>query len=436
MKARADKFSFSTASAVIIANMIGTGVFTTLGYQLLEIKSGFVLLALWAIGGLAALCGAMSYAELGAALPRSGGEYHFLSRIYHPAAGFVSGWVSATIGFAAPTAAVAITFAAYISAALPGTLPSWFGKGLACALVLGLSAIHASNRRNSSGLQLGFTSLKIVLILAFCGASLWAVQNPQPISFLPQAGDGGLIASGTFAVALIYVSYAYTGWNAATYLSSELEEPQRTLPRVLLAGTALVSVLYLLLNFVFLRVAPINAMEGQLEIGYISAQYAFGEGGARFVGGMLALLLVSTVSAMTLAGPRALQVLGEDYPALGALGKVNRHGVPANAIYVQAGVALLFILTSTFQTLLIFAGSMLAFNSLLAVLGVFVLRWREPGLARPYRTFLFPLPPLIYLALTTFTLVFVLRDNPMTGLFGAGVIGVGLVFYFISRKRP
>jgi APA family basic amino acid/polyamine antiporter len=427
------KFRHTTVTAVVIANMVGTGVFTSLGFQLLELRSGFVLLMLWIIGGIVAVCGAMTYAELGAALPRSGGEYNFLARIYHPAAGFVSGWVSATIGFAAPTALAAITFAAYATSVLPSGSDPWLRKILACVLVIALTVVHAGRRRNSGGLQMIFTVLKVGVIVLFCSFALLAVDAPQPVSFLPVSGDGVLITSGAFAVSLIYVSYAYTGWNAATYLSSELEDPQRKLPWILMTGTLVVMALYVALNFTFLSVAPMDAMTGQVEVGYIAAESAFGDLGGRLTGFVLALLLVSTVSAMTLAGPRVLQVIGEDFRGLRLLARTNEDGIPSIAIYLQSTLALVFILTSTFESILVFAGFTLALNSFATVAGVFVLRARQPDLPRPYRTFAYPLTPLVYLLLTAWTLWFVLMNKPVEGLFGLGVIASGLVCYFITR---
>ncbi|MCH8099700.1 MAG: amino acid permease [Proteobacteria bacterium] len=428
------KFRYTTVIAIVIANMIGTGVFTSLGFQLYELRSGFVLLALWVIGGIVAVCGAMTYAELGAALPRSGGEYNFLSRIYHPAAGFVSGWVSATIGFAAPTALAAITFAAYATSVLPGEPDPWLRKILACALVIIMMIIHSGGRRNSGGLQVIFTVLKVTVIVIFCSAALYAVDIAQPVQFLPSSGDGALITSGAFAVSLIYVSYAYTGWNAATYLSSELENPQRTLPWILISGTMIVMVLYIALNFVFLKVASMDAMTGQVEIGVIAAEAAFGGMGGRFTGVVLAMLLVSTVSAMTIAGPRVLQVVGEDFHGLRFLARTNADGIPSRAIYIQSALTLIFVLTSSFESILIFAGFTLALNSFATVMGIFVLRIRQPDLPRPYRTFAYPIPPLIYLSLTGWTLYFVLVSKPTEGLFGLGIIAAGLLFYFLSTR--
>ena len=429
-----DFYKPRTAAAIIIANMVGTGVFTALGFQLLDIKAGFALLMLWVLGGIAAMCGAASYAELGAALPRSGGEYNFLGRIYHPAAGFISGWISAVIGFAAPIAASAIVFGKYATAAIPGEYGPWAVKGLAVGVVVLATIIHGRNRSGSGAFQSIFTFIKIILIVGFCLAGLFLVQNAQPVSFAPSADSLKAMSSGSYAVALIYVSYGYAGWNAATYISGEMKNPQRDLPRVLLIGTGIVMVLYVALNYIFLRVAPIDAMLGKEEIGYIAATYIFGETGARMTGMMLALLLVSTVSAMVLAGPRALQGVGEDFKALSFLGKTNVAGVPRNAIYFQSAIALTFIITSSFEFIVIFAGAMLALNSLLAVIGVFILRRREPDLPRPYRTWGYPFTPFIYIALTVFTLVFVIIEKPVQSAFAAAIIVSGGVFYWVSKK--
>ena len=424
------KFSPGTAVAVIMANMIGTGVFTSLGYQLLDIQSPFALMMLWVVGGVTALCGALSYAELGAALPRSGGEYNFLSRIFHPGVGFVSGWISATIGFAAPSALAAITFGTYLSSVVPALSPTW----MACGLVVLLTAAHATSRRSSALVQSAFTAVKVILILGFCGLAASLVPESQPISLLPHRDDATLLTSGAFAVSLIYVSYAFTGWNAATYLTGELERPQQTLPGVLLVGTAGVTALYVLLNLTFLWVAPMDAMAGKLEIGYVAAQFAFGDRGAAIMGVLLALLLISTVSAMVMAGPRVLQVIGEDFSIFQPLSRTNRHGVPAVAIYVQSALTLGFILSASFESILVFAGFTLGVSTFVTVLGLFVLRFTQPRLDRPYRVTGYPFTPLIFLAITGWTLVYIVLQRPEEGLWGLGIIAAGGLFYGISAK--
>lgn len=408
--------------------MVGTGVFTSLGFQLVEIQSPPVLLLLWIVGGVIALCGALCYAELGAAMPRSGGEYHYVGELFHPSLGFVSGWVSATIGFAAPTALVAMTFGAYLQAVFPAVSPTW----AALLLVLTTSLAHAWNRQASATVQIIFTSLKVAIILGFCVAAIVWVSDPQSVRLAPTASDGKLLASSAFAVSLIYVNYAYTGWNAASYIAGEMTNPTRHLPWVLAVGTLVVLVLYVALNYVFLRVAPVEDMVGKLEIGYIAASHAFGQQGGKIMSLVLAALLISTASAMILAGPRVLKVIGDDFHVLRFLGRVNAHGVPYMAIAALCGTTILLILSGTFEAVLVFTGFTLSLNTLITVLGVFVLRSRRPAASLPFRIPLYPLPPLLFTSLTVWTLVFILIERPIEGLFGVAIILAGLAMYYAS----
>lgn len=430
MTPSSDFFSSRTAITLVVANMIGTGVFTSLGFQLLDIQSAPIILVLWFIGGVVALCGALCYAELGAALPRSGGEYNFLSRIYHPSAGFVSGWVSVTVGFSAPTAAAAITAATYFKSVFPETPVMPMGLGLVALI----GALHFGSRRGSANFQQLFTSIKILLILIFIGAAWWQVGQLQSVVWVPRVEDFSLVGTGAFAVALIYVNYAYTGWNAATYLSGEVENPTQALPRILVIGTALVTVLYLLLHAMFLSVAPISAMAGKAEIGFVVAGFAFGETGAKVVGVMLSILLISTVSAMLLAGPRALQVMGQDFRVFSWLAKETKSGVPAIAVGLQVAITLLLITTSSFESIIIFSGTILALNSLLTVLGLLVLRVREPNLPRPFRLPWYPLPLVVYAVIVSWTLVYLVIERPVEVLWALGLIALGLMVYVVSAK--
>jgi APA family basic amino acid/polyamine antiporter len=423
-------FSKTTGISVVVANMVGTGVFTSLGFQLLGIQSPFVLMMLWFVGGLTALCGALTYAELGANLPRSGGEYNFLSRLYHPCAGFISGWVSATVGFAAPVALAAMTFGAYLSAVFPEISRTVS----AASLVILLTFLHCLSRQTSSQVQQIFTALKVLLIILFCAVIFIWGGSPQALNFAPQAGDQKLLFSGAFAVSLIYVNYAYTGWNAATYVTSEMDNPQRNLPIVLFVGTALVMMLYLLLNFTFLSAAPIANLEGKLEVGVIVADQALGASAGKLMGAVLALLLISTVSAMTMAGPRVLQVIGEDFRVFSRFAVCNSQGIPVTAVIFQGLLALFFILTATFESVLIFASFVLGVNTLFSVLGVFVLRFKKLNITGAYKTFAYPIAPLIYLSVTLWTLTYVLLSRPQEGWMGIAVISIGGLIYYFSIK--
>ena len=430
------KFSVNTAIAIVVANMIGTGVFTSLGFQLVDIQSTFVLMMLWLVGGVTALCGALTYAELGSQLPRSGGEYNFLKEIYHPAAGFISGWISATVGFAAPTALAAMTFGAYLEASL-GNVSATL---MASILVIVLTVAHTFSHAASGGVQTIFTIIKVLLVLLFVLLVGLAVESPQSVRLLPAAGDGVLLTSSAFAVSLIYVNYAFTGWNAATYITNELDEPERSIPLVLIAGTLIVLALYLMLNYIFLYAAPASEMEGRIEIGVIVAQHAFGEAGGMIMGLVLATLLISTVSAMIIAGPRVLQVIGEDFRLFHRLSIRNRNGIPTVAILVQSAITLFFILTSTFESVLVFSGFVMGLNTFFAVAGVFVLRARQPdtpGYRTPgYRTLGYPLTPIIFLGLMAWTLIYILVNRPEEGIAGLGIVAAGAVLYVVTIIWP
>ncbi|WP_249034140.1 amino acid permease [Pseudemcibacter aquimaris] len=426
------KFSTPTAMAIVVANMIGTGIFTSLGFQLADIRSGFVIMSLWAIGGLMSLCGALCYAELGSRLPRSGGEYNFLSEIYHPGAGFVSGWISVTVGFAAPTALAAMTFGEYLSSVFPSLNSLW----LATILIISMTAVHSTTHKNSGGLQDFFTTGKILLIIVFSVTALMFVETPQNVSYMPKSSDLSLFTGGAFAVSLIYVGYAYTGWNAATYLTSEIENPNKSLPKVLIVGTGIVMLCYLLLNYVFLTVAPMDAMAGELEIGFIAANHAFGDVGGTVMGLSLSLLLISTVSAMLVAAPRVLQMLGEDYDAVKFLGKKNGHGIPATAIWLQSILALIFLWSATFETILLFSGATMAINSLFVIIGVFILRKRNNDDYDGFKIPLYPLPPVIFIAITVVTLFYLTIQNTEEILFSVGIITAGLLLYKLASIFP
>ena len=418
-----------TATAVVIAAMVGSGVFTTLGFQVAEIRSTFAIMMVWLVGGGIALCGAFTYGELGAALPRSGGEYHLLRRVYTPALGFLSGWVSATVGFAGPSALAAMALASYTATFIPG-IPE---NHLAAGVVLGFSLIHASSLQVGTTFQNLLTVLKVGLILGFVGAA-FTVDQVQGITLWPQAGDVGLITGPAFAIALIFVSYAYTGWNAAIYIAGEIKQPSRTLPRSLLLGTLAVTALYALLNYVFLRTVPMDELAGQIEVGFLAGVHIFGEAGGQVTAAIIAGLLASTVSAYVFLGPRILMVMGEDMPALTWLSVKSQRGLPVNAFIFQTLVTLAFIYTSTFDQVMLYASILLIANSTLAVAGVYVLRMNEPNLPRPYRTWGYPVTPAVFLAVNIWTLMYVLQTRPFESFVGLVILGVGLTLYAVVQR--
>ncbi len=422
--------SLLTATCIVIANMVGTGIFTSLGFQVGPLPSGFTILFLWLIGGVCAFCGAVSYAELAAALPRSGGEYHFLSRVYHPAVGFLSGWLSVTVGFAAPIALAAMAFAKYFASLAPSASPVALSIGIVTLATL----VHLRSIVLGGRFQTVATLFKVALIVVFIGAGLFS-GHVEPLSFLPKAGDGTLITSAPFAVSLVYVMYAYSGWNASTYIVGEVKDPSRNVPLSVAVGTGLVAVLYLALNAVFLHVAPLDQLKGQIDVGHVAANYIFGPSGGRIMAGLICIGLVSSISAMTWVGPRVTMAMGEDNAVLRFLAWKNAQGVPSLAILAQFVIVVALLLSASFDKVLTYVQFSLTLCSFLTVLGVFVLRRREPALPRPYRTWGYPVTPILFLVISGWMLWHILHSNPMESLAGLATLLVGLLVYFLSPTR-
>ena len=424
------RVSVIVATAIVVADMVGVGVFTSLGFQVKDIPSGFSILLLWTVGGLVALCGVFSYSELGAMFPRSSGEYNFLSRAFHPAFGFLAGWVSATVGFAAPVALAAMAFGEYGKAVAPGMPP----LALAVGVVWLLSLVQLGGLRHSSSFQLIATILKVVLILAFLVAG-FVVGTPQPISFTPAAVDFTHVTSAPFAIGLVFVMYSFSGWNAATYIIGEMRMPEQNLPRALLAGTLIVLVLYVALNAVFLHTTPIDKLAGQLDVARIAGSHIFGELGGRIVGAMICIGLVSSISAMMWIGPRVMMTMGEDIPALRVFSRKSGSGAPAYAILFQTAVASLMLFTRSFEAVLDFIQFALLFCSFFTVLGVIKLRITQPDLPRPYRAWGYPVTPLVFLLVTGFMMYYLLIDRPLQSFLGIVIMISGLLIYAVFRKR-
>jgi len=417
-----------TATAIVIADMVGIGVFTSLGFQVAGIASGFALILLWIVGGAAAVCGALCYAELATMLPRSSGEYNFLRRIYHPAFGFVAGFLSATVGFAAPCALAAMAFGVYFKALWPDAPALPLGLALTWLIAL----VHLRGVRFGSLFHNAWTAFKLALIVAFVGLG-FAVGDREPISFLPRAGDAASVVSAPFAISLVFVMYSYSGWNAATYIAGEVRDPAKNLPRALLAGTAIVIVLYVLLNAVMLKTTPLAELSGQLDVAMVSGRHIFGSLGARLVGALISLGLVASISAMMWIGPRVTMTMGEDLRALRPFARRSKAGVPAVAILFQLTVCDLLLLTQSFEAVLDFIQFSLTFCSFFAVLGVIKMRITHPDLARPYRAWGYPFTPLAFLTLTAFMMYYLVVNRPLQSLGGLLLMAAGLVIYYVSN---
>ncbi|MEZ0297876.1 MAG: APC family permease [Candidatus Methylacidiphilales bacterium] len=453
------KVPLTTAIWIVVANMIGTGVFTSLGYQLFFTSSPFVVMMLWLVGGGIALCGALAYAELAAALPRSGGEFHFLSRIYHPAVGFVAGWTSVTVGFAAPIALSAIALSGYSMSAM-GYIPVRVAEGqaptteqvlviqqheaikdrIAIGVVVAITLAQLWSLRVASAFQAFFTVIKLLIILALIVAGMTITPIPQKISFMPGTGDWSQVMSASFASNLYWVMYAYSGWNAATYIIDEVKDPARNLPRALLWGTLCVMLLYILLNSIFLYVAPMSSLRGVQNVATPAALAIFGDGGARIVSGIICFGLIATISAMTWVGPRVSKAMGEKVPVLSFFAITNKNNIPYVAILIQCGITLCLLHLGTMNQIMQYIQFTLTLSSTLTVIGLFVLRLREPELERPYKAWGYPVTPIFFIACSIWMLYVSVEQSPKESLWGFVTMIAGLIVFYssqawTSRKR-
>ena len=425
-----NSIGLSTATFIVVANMIGVGIFTSLGFQLVDTINTWSILILWVLGALMALCGALSYAELGTHWVRSGGEYHFLTKAFHPLLGYLSGWVSLTIGFSAPVALSAMAMGEYIGPYLG--VPDMV---LAFLTILAISFLHSISIKKSSTIQNLTTLLKILLILLFLYFGL--TKTPLESAFLWDQSWKEEIILPAFAVSYVYVTFSFSGWNAAAYIVGEIREAHKNLPRALLLGTLLVSVVYVLLTLVFLRQNPLEDIQGELEIGRVTAISLFGDQGGELISFGIALMLISSISAMVWAGPRVTQVMAEDHRLWRWFALKTKNSVPLRAIWLQTAMTLILLFTGTFEQVMIYSGFVLQLFAALSVAGVFVIR-RKNNLKGGFRSPLFPIPQIIFLVMSLWVLIYLLFAQPFESGLGLLNLVLGFLVYkfdgFYSRK--
>ena len=432
-----------SVAMVIVANMVGTGIFTAGGFILAQAGSASRFMFCWLAGGIIALAGALSYAELGARYPQAGGEYVFLRQSFGPMWGFLSGWISLVVGFSAPIAAAAVAGAGYLLRAWPQaagwSLPLGVGglslsgeSLLALAILLGFTLLHAASLRVGVRVQNLLTGFKLLVLLGLIAAGLGAWDGQ---GFLTQALAAPGSAAARVATALVFVSFAYSGFNAAAYLGGEIKNPQRNLPLALLTGTGLVVVLYLLINLAYLAAVPPEQMAGVKEIGSLTAQALLGPVGGRVFSLLVALCLLSSLGAMTLTGPRIYYAMAQDRVFFPALGRVrSASGVPANSVWLQAAIAAFLVLSASFEALLFYIGFTLSLFAALSVAGLLVLR-RRLGPPDTFRVPLYPWVPLLFIGSNAWIIIFSLAGDPWRAMPGALTLAVGAALYWVFRRR-
>ncbi len=428
-------------AAIVVANMIGTGVFTGTGYNAHALHDPMTILFAWFVGGVVALCGAACYAELGTLMPKAGGEYVYLREAYHPALGSLSGWASLTAGFSGAIATSALLFAKYLGAIVEGISEPWAQKVIAITLVAVITAMHAFDTKVGGRVQQIFTIMKVALIVVFIGAG-FASGNGDWSHFDTQAGGFSNVGTTTFAVQLMYISFAYSGWNAAAYIAGEVEKPERTLPRSLLLGTGIVMVLYLLLNVIYFYALPSSVLGGPSdrfapieEVGHAAAVQLFGQSAGNLIATMIALALVSAVSAMVMAGPRVYAAMAADRALPHQLAYYSKRGVPIAAVAAQGVIATLFVLVGDLAKLMRFVSFTLTIFAALAVGSLFVLRRR--GLSGAYRTIGYPVTPIIFIVVSGWIAYSQIKQNPMeSALVGLGLLAAAAVYVFVAKPAP
>jgi APA family basic amino acid/polyamine antiporter len=419
------KISWKTATALVVANMVGTGVFTSLGYQLLDVQSTVSIILLWLIGGVLALFGAFSYAQLGTHFKESGGDYIFLSRVFHPLLGYLTSWASLVVGFSAPVAIAAIAMTQYLS---PFGIQE--SNALAIGIILLVGVMHSFSVKQSERFQNATTVLKVVFVVVLVGIGLVLATQVSVNAIAYTSSWTQEITTPGFAVSLIYVTYAYTGWNAAAYIVEEIQDVRKSLPKALILGTLFVTVLYVLLQLVFLKHASYDQLEGKVEVATISFSNVFGVSGARWISFFIAVQLIATISGYIWIGSRVTHAMAKEHSLWRVLRPLNSLGIPVRTIWAHVFISIILTVTGTFEQILLYTGFILQLMGTLAVASVLFVKkssgFRSPG---------YPYVQYLFIGFSGWILTYTLYDRPTESLIGLGIIAAGLVTYFFSRSE-
>ncbi|MBP7706171.1 MAG: amino acid permease [Candidatus Aminicenantes bacterium] len=428
---------------IVVANMIGAGIFTTSGLLMQDLHHPGVMIGLWLFGGLVALCGALSYGELGAAFPQAGGEYAFLSRLYHPVLGFLSGWVSFFVGFSAPIAASAIGFSEYLTRAFPGLLrlglfpepveAKLMKKLFAVLIIAAFTFLHTRGLKTGARVQNVLTGLKVLLIVGLVAAG-FAVGKGTFAHFAAAAPFRFDFAGlKTMGLSLMWIMFAYSGWNASAYVGSEVRDPLRNLPRSLLLGTAVVTLLYAALNVFYVYAIAPGAMEGVISVAGLAAGNLFGPAAETVLSLLVSFALFSSLSAYLILGPRVYYSMARDGIFFRSIAFVDpRSAVPTRSIVLQGAIAAVMVFLGTFDQLLTYMSFSLGIFPLLAVVGVFKLRRtgrsavKLPG---------YPVASAVYLLAGTAILVLSFLERPKESLVALATAAVGVPVYLFFKAR-
>lgn len=436
-------YSRSVAANMVVANMIGTGIFTSIGFQVMPdaIPDPFAIMMIWLIGGIFSLCGALAYAEVATTLCESGGEYTFLSRLYHPVIGMASGWVSLIVGFSAAVASLAIASGKYLGPitkeflgdAAPGFVPQLIGV----IIILLVVFVQLRGVRAGGIFQNIMTNMKLALIAVMILAPLLLLpsESASGVSFLPSATSKDTILSMPFAGSLVWVLFAYSGWNASAYIAGNMRDPKKNLPYSLLVGTGVVTLVYLSLTAIFMYTCKFSEMAGIIDVGNVVVSKVFTPRTSLFFGAFFAVALIAGINAMFIAGPRVTQKMGSDHRLLSSLEKETSNGAPVNAILLQAFISIGLVVFSDFKSIIEYVGLTLTIFSTMTVLGVFILRFKKMTNENTIRTFGYPITPLLFLVVSVWMIVYFVKEDPKKLLWSLLTVIPAIPIHYLSKKN-
>lgn len=440
------KYTRSVAVNVVIASMIGTGIFTSLGFQVSEgaIPDGFSILIIWLLGGVIALFGATVYGEVASYVGRSGGEYTFLSKLFHPLVGFLSGWTSMFVGFSAAIASLALATGEYI---LPfigvengilfslGSIDITIHKAIAFSIIAIIAIVQIGGVKLGGTVQNILTFLKLGMIIFFiCSPMFVSDIEWSENSLSPSENSWDTIFSLPFAGALVWVMFSYSGWNASSYIVGHLKEPKKTLPYSLLVGTLIVAILYVSLNVMFMKVAGFEELAGRVDIANIVAEKIYGERIALLFSLVFSLALVAGINAMFISGPRVTEQMGDDYSKLHFLSKKNKNGAPTISILFLFIISATLVLISSFKEIIEYIGITLSIFAMLTVASVFVIRTRREVNPNVVKSIGYPFTPIIFILITLWMVVYFVLLDPMTLVYSLLSLVPGVIIYFLVKR--
>jgi basic amino acid/polyamine antiporter, APA family len=425
MQNEKNRIGWIAAVGLVVANMIGTGVFTSLGFQLASVQSSWSILVLWILGGLLALIGAFVYAELGTLFKKSGGDYIFLSQLVHPVAGYLYAWTALVVGFSAPVALAAMAMVFYLSPFIP---PS-YGNALAISTIIVVSLFHSVSVRQSAWMHTVLTVFKIIFAVGLVIVGLIATPAVENSLDFSSPWVHELFLPG-FAVSLIYVSYAYTGWNAAAYIVEEIEDPGKNLPKALIIGTVSVTTIYCLLQIVFLKHGSLQQLTGQVDVATLSFSNLFNGSLTSWISLFISLQLISTISGYVWIGPRITAAIARDYWLWNFVSGMNKNNIPVKAIWLNALISIALLFTGSFEQVLLYAGIVLQLMGSITVASSFMVKSQDKIFKAPGT----PILPILFLIFSCATIIYTFYERPVDSLIGFSVIIVGVLLYCFDKK--